>query len=38
MSTYYVLGTVLGAGDTLVSFPELKEEEEAKLDLFHSFT
>lgn len=38
MSTYYVLGTLLDAGDTLVNFPELKEEEEAKLDPFHSFT
>ena len=33
-----MLSTLLGAGGTLVNCPELKEEEEAKLDPFHSFT
>lgn len=28
----------LGAGDPLINLPELKEEEEPKLDPFHSFT
>lgn len=36
MRTYYVLGTVPSTEDTLVNFPEFKEEAETKLDLFHS--